>query len=131
MKFQKNTDEVPTLKLIKELEAAGRIKVLNKDDWRSGQAQFLIINDTSQFDWITGQIENIETMFRKEHPEYYQKGLDLLVINLGRIHRNIKNENDRFVLNEKTINAMMRIRYQKEDKDLISDLGIPRLDWTK
>ena len=59
------TSRVPTLKLIKELEAAGRIKVLNKDDWRSGQAQFLIINDTSQFDWITGQIENIETMFRK------------------------------------------------------------------
>lgn len=117
------TSRVTTLNLIKELEAAGRIKVLNKDDWRQGQSQYLVINDKNQFDWITEQIENIETMFTKDHPEEYRKGLDYLLHNLSRVHKYIKNENDRFILNEKIINTMLKIRYKKEG--LLSKVDFP------
>lgn len=118
------TSRIPTLKLISELESAGRIKVMNKHNWRSGQSQFLVINDTNQFDWITRQIEFDEIVFTKEHPEVSQKGLDFLLLNLGRVHKYIKNENDRFILNEKIINLMLKIRYNEEG--LLSKVSPPR-----
>jgi hypothetical protein len=119
------TWRVQTRNLIKELEEADRVKVQNKNGWESGQAQFLILNNKNRYDWLNGQIENIEQMFSKEHPEYSRKGVDLLLFTLGRDHKFINNENDRYVLTEKIINAMMRIRYKKDDKDLLSDLWIP------
>jgi hypothetical protein len=119
------TSRVPTLKLISELESAGRIKILNKRNWRSGQSQYLVINDTNQFDLITEQIELNEIMFTKEHPEVSQRGLDCLLLNLGRVHKYIKNENDRFILNEKIINLMLKIRY-KED-GLLSKVSPPSI----
>lgn len=119
------TWRVQTRNLVKELEDADRIRIQNKNGWESGQTQFLIINNKNRYNWIIQQIEGWEQMFTKEHPEFRHRGLDLLLITLGRVHKYINNENDRYFLTEKIINAMMRIRYKKKDEDMIGDLWIP------
>lgn len=114
------TSRMTTIKLINELEESGRIEVLRGegDEWRQGQPHYLMVNDKSWFDYISGQITNIGD-FLREHPETQERMLNLLLINLARVLKYIDNENDKQWLNQEIINALLKIRY-KTDKDLAS-----------
>jgi hypothetical protein len=115
---QYGTTRVTTYSILKELEEAGRIIVIK--GVKNGQRHKLIYNDRNTFDHISGQITLIGTALH-HHPEQEAQDfyLNQLLINLARVLKYIKNENDKQTLNQKILNALLKIRY-KTDKDLAS-----------
>ncbi len=105
--------KVTTLGVIKELEESGRIKISKGE--RSGQSHYLSVVNESWFDRLTEQIENIGT-FLRGHPEEVgqERGLNLLLWNLARTHKYIKNQKDRESLIQKIIDLLLKVRYKKE-----------------
>jgi len=102
--------------VIERFEESGRITV-QRD--KPGRPHYLRVVSESWYDRISEQIENIN-LFYKEHPDFPDRAINLLLMNLARVHKHIKNESDRHIMNEKIINSLLRIRYKKEDEDLIS-----------
>jgi hypothetical protein len=107
---QYRTSRMTTYGLLKELEETRRIRALKGA--RKGQSHKLIYNDRNTFDEISEQITNIGTMLR-EHPESEDRMLNLVLINLARTHKYIKNENDKQSLNQRIIDLLLKIRYKR------------------
>ena len=110
------TSRTTTYGILRDLKDEKRITVI--EGTRNGQRHKLIYNDRNNFDHISGQITNIED-FLREHPETHERMLNLLLWNLARANKYIKNENDKQYLNQKIINSLLKIRY-KTDEDLAS-----------
>ncbi len=107
------TSRMTTIKIINQLEKSGRITVHKTVGWRRGQPHYLTANDKSDFIEIMEQITNIGIMLR-EHPEAEDRCLNLVLINLARANKYIKDENDKQTLNQRIIDLLLKIRY-KED----------------
>jgi hypothetical protein len=108
------TSRMTTIGIINELEASGRLKVLKPEGWRQGQPYHLVANDSSDFVRISEQLTNLESMLR-QHPQLEAQDhlLNLLLINLARANKYIKNEGDKQTLNQKIIDLLLKIRYKK------------------
>lgn len=117
------TSWVTTLSIIDELDG-DRIRVMK--GMRRGQSHRLSINDKSRFDWIDQQLTKITMNIKKmdqDKPEItlpLEKGgtvsmpsniLELISLCGLAYHtsRQIKNENDQRVLNDKILQAMVDI----------------------
>ena len=118
------TSRVTTFNLIDELMESKRIKIIKSKAWRAGQALYLIANDDNNYRWLEGQIENIAGMLQ-EHPETKERMIDLLIINLQRANKFIKNEIDRQELIQRIVNQLLKIRYDKKEEDLASEIEMP------
>lgn len=110
---------ITTLAVIKELAASGRIKILKGA--KPGQSDYLIVDPKSQFDHLAGQFTNIESMLG-QHPEAENRLTNLVIINLARVDKYIKNENDRQYLNQKGLDLLLKIRYKTKNDGLASEV---------
>jgi hypothetical protein len=114
---------VPTLNIIKELKSENRIKVSGK---RKGQSHYLSINDKSRFNWIDQHLSKIAMNIEKmdeDKPEItlpLKKGGTVSIPSnmfelIGLVglayhtSRQIKNESDQRVLNDKILQSMVNM----------------------
>lgn len=107
---------VYTYDLLSDLLKSGRIKEIKSKAWRHGQAIYLMVNDNNDYVWLVRQIELIGS-FLHEHPETKERVINLLIINLQRVNKYIKNETDKQALIKRIVDELLKIRYDKKEID--------------
>lgn len=100
--------------------------IRKKDNRRNNITNHLYVNDRNWFTRLNEQIDNMMIHNRQQHSQYHQypeareRNLRITHWNLARIHRHIKNEIDKQYLNQKIIDLLLEINYNK--KGLASEI---------
>lgn len=99
---------------LEELINGEDMLIIVKKDPKNSQIHYLHLDTKTDFYKITDQITNIGMMLR-QHPEQEAQDhcLNLLLINLARVNKYIKNQGDKQTLNQKIINLLLKIRYKR------------------